>query len=139
MSTPAEIIFEDDDGPFVKMYVHYDGHPHTLGRSIQNILSGCQRYGAEQDYPEAFNGMGCLAAWFIGQMKVGWGNFYIVSVDQEGPSVRWRYTISPSRLNYYMMLNVEILVQGGEFASLWRGSMTELVVESLFDNQEVAT
>lgn len=111
MATRADVQVIENGKPIVHIYVHWDGYPAGLGRDILDILgpSPCvvNGYGSGEDCPETFNGMGCLAAYLIGKLKLRkentsddpWheahtiGNVYIVPIHD--PYEEYAYIIRP--------------------------------------------
>ena len=63
----------------VSIYNHYDGYPEGLGVTLASYLDGkviTNGLGSRDDY-DYFNGLGCLAASLIEELKDGPGNIYI--------------------------------------------------------------
>ena len=135
MSSPALIQIRDSDDLLVQLYVHYDGHPRVTGIRLQKLLTGRTLYGMSEYYPNTFNGVGCLAAWLVGELKYGWGNVYIASTALDW-DVRWQFILYPDHLNRINMC-VKTLVQAGEYATLWRGFIEDFDINALFE-EEVA-
>jgi len=68
----------------VSIYNHYDGYPEGLGVTLASYLDDYKitnGLGRDNDY--VFNGLGCLAASLIAELKDGPGNVYIE--DPERP------------------------------------------------------
>lgn len=87
----------------VTLYRQYDGYPNGIGRDIQEILGDgkgkiLNGFGS-QDTPEFFNGMGCLAAWVIKELKERIGNVYIYPPDSEGCGEEYTYIIYKTENN----------------------------------------
>ena len=69
----------------VSIYNHYDGYPEGLGVTLAEYFDGkviTNGLGSRDDY-SVFNGMGCLAASLIEELKDGPGDIYIE--DPEHP------------------------------------------------------
>ena len=69
----------------VSIYNHWDGYPEGLGVTLAEYLNGkvvTNGLGKRDDY-NLFNGMGCLAASLVEELKDGPGNVYIE--DPERP------------------------------------------------------
>ena len=68
----------------VSIYSHWDGYPEGLGVQLAEyfyekvVTNGL---GGKDDY-RAFNGMGCLAASLVAELKDGPGNVYIEDKDR---------------------------------------------------------
>ena len=62
----------------VDIYHHYDGYPEGLGVTLASYLDGYRiTNGLGRDNEYIFNGLGCLAASLIAELKDGPGNIYI--------------------------------------------------------------
>ena len=62
----------------VSIYNHYDGYPEGLGVTLASYLDGYRiTNGLGRDNEYVFNGLGCLAASLIAELKDGPGNIYI--------------------------------------------------------------
>ena len=64
----------------VDIYHHWDGYPEGLGVTLASYLDGkrvVNGIGGKDDEDLVFNGMGCLAASLVAQLKDGPGNVYI--------------------------------------------------------------
>ena len=63
----------------VDIYHHYDGYPEGLGVKLASYLDDkkiTNGLGSRDDY-DYFNGLGCLAASLVAELKDGPGNVYI--------------------------------------------------------------
>tara|TARA_R100000152_G_C6670013_1_gene106575 strand:- start:284 stop:697 length:414 start_codon:yes stop_codon:yes gene_type:complete len=63
----------------VSIYNHWDGYPEGLGVQLAEYFEDkvvTNGLGSRDDY-DSFNGMGCLAASLIAELKDGPGNVYI--------------------------------------------------------------
>ena len=82
MGTRSLTFVYDGDVPVINIYRQFDGYPSGHGHELaqfldsKNLVNG---YG-EQNSFEA-NGMGCLAAQLIVQLKHGVGGIYIYPVS----------------------------------------------------------
>ena len=69
----------------VSIYHHFDGYPEYLGVTLANYLLGTKIVnGLGNDRDTVFNGLGCMAASIIAELKEEAGNVYIE--DPECPS-----------------------------------------------------
>ena len=78
MGTRSLTFVYDGDVPVINIYRQYDGYPSGHGHELAQFLDSktlVNGYG-EQNSVEA-NGMGCLAAQLIVQLKHGVGGIYI--------------------------------------------------------------
>ena len=89
MGTRSTIKFYsewDDKKVLLSVYQQYDGYitgvGHDLARWLldKKIINGISHQTREEGYA---NGMGCLAAQFVADMKVGIGGFYLTTEDDE--------------------------------------------------------
>jgi len=112
MGTRAVIDIEDEDGKvLVTIYRQFDGYPLGLGADIKKILGNPRIVNGfsllKDKTPEAFNGMGCLAAYLIGQLKTEIGNVYIRHHSDNPKEDCWAeffYKLMPSA-------NMQLLIQ----------------------------
>ena len=75
---------EKPNKTIVDIYHHYDGYPEGLGVTLASYLDDfviTNGLGRDNDY--VFNGLGCLAASLVAELKDGPGNVYIE--DPERP------------------------------------------------------
>jgi hypothetical protein len=80
MGTRGVINIEDGGSLLVSIYRQFDGYPLGLGKDIKNILGNPKILNGHhgERMPEAFNGMGCLSAYLVGNLKKSIGNIYII-------------------------------------------------------------
>lgn len=110
MGTRATITIKDGKDTLIKIYRQMDGYPSGLGAEIKQILDNghaelVNGYQLQHQSPKTFNGMGCLAAFLIGALKIvpygmigknPIGNVYITSPNAE-----------PEEYNYILYANKE--------------------------------
>ena len=95
MATRATIRFatREEGVPFDKhpekwhaqFYNHWDGYPEGLGVTLADYLDGKKiTNGLGRDNDNLFNGMGCLAASIVAELKDGPGDVYIEPRDSHG-------------------------------------------------------
>ena len=76
---------EKPEKHMVSIYHHFDGYPEYLGVTLANYLLGTKIVnGLGNDRDTVFNGLGCMAASIIAELKEEAGNVYIE--DPEHPS-----------------------------------------------------
>ena len=76
---------EKPDKYMVSIYNHYDGYPEGLGVTLASYLEDKKiTNGLGGDRKYSFNGLGCMAASIIAELKEEAGNIYIE--DPERPS-----------------------------------------------------
>ena len=62
----------------VSIYQHFDGYPEGLGVTLASYLNGKKIVnGLGGNRGDVFNGLGCMAASIIAELKDGPGNVYI--------------------------------------------------------------
>ena len=77
---------EIPDKTIVDIYHHWDGYPEGLGVTLASYLKNkkiTNGLGA-RDFYDAFNGMGCLAASLVAELKNGPGDVYIEPRESHG-------------------------------------------------------
>ena len=76
---------EKPDKVLVSIYHHFDGYPEYLGVTLANYLENKKIVNGLRDRnAPVFNGLGCMAAFIIAELKDEPGNVYIE--DPERPS-----------------------------------------------------
>lgn len=104
MGTRSNLRVKDDSGNvLVTVYRQFDGYPTGMGNDIKEYLNDgdciiVNGYQMDMENPEYFNGMGDLAAYLIGQLKLTpaqkhghlktIGNVYIYPPEHE-PGTGW--------------------------------------------------
>lgn len=90
-------ILDEQGNPLLCIYQQYDGYIEGgVGEKLIRILEGrrvVQGYTMEDKEYRNFNGMSCLAAQLVSDLKDGIGNVYIQALD-EGYEGSYDYTIS---------------------------------------------
>jgi len=84
-----------DNKPLTTIYRQFDGYPECMGMEIATFLKGkkiVNGFGSNDGFN--CNGMGCLAAQLIKELKDGIGNIYIYPPDAEDCWEDYIYTIS---------------------------------------------
>jgi len=92
MATRASIKFSDNEGNFIaNVYHHYDGYPEYLGQKLVDLTTApitngltMKPDGSRPVLGEVFNGMGCLVASVISQLKGQPGMVYLYTKDDFG-------------------------------------------------------
>ena len=126
MSTHALIVISHDDAVtlrmnkrrrggvpsynYVTIYVHFDGYPQGLGNDLAEHLTGYRlTHGVSGDAGKTANGMDCLAAQIVGNLKDMVGNVYL-SLDHDSfddTPVDYLYFISPNEDGSRVDIRVE--------------------------------
>ena len=81
MGTSATVTFMDNGKEILNAYFHYDGYPSYTGTKLGEYLEKFNvgngiTFGAKLG--TYANGMGCLAAQFVGDFKEELGNMYLI-------------------------------------------------------------
>ena len=99
MGTRSLTFVYDGDVPVINIYRQYDGYPSGHGHELAQFLDSktlVDGYG-EQNSVEA-NGMGCLAAQLIVQLKHGVGGIYIYPVSSTDCFQDYEYHVYEDRV-----------------------------------------
>ena len=78
---------EEPKETIVDIYNHWDGYPEGLGVTLASYLDGkrvVNGIGSKDNEDFIFNGMGCLAASLVAELKDGPGNVYIEPRESHG-------------------------------------------------------
>ena len=86
MATRASVIFKDVEGNYLaSVYKHWDGYPEEFGQRLIDltkapIVNGLKMKpdGTRPVLGEVFNGMGCLVASTVAQLKEEPGDVYVI-------------------------------------------------------------
>lgn len=85
MSTRAIAKFHDEwnDKVVATIYKHWDGYPDGFGDMLRNLVSEYTIVNgiSLNDKRKIANGMGCLAAAIVAEIKAGPGGVYLCSPD----------------------------------------------------------
>ena len=85
---------EKPDKYMVSIYNHYDGYPEGLGVTLANYLEGTKIVnGLGGNNEDVFNGLGCLAASLIAELKDGPGNVYIEDPEHKHSWIDYEYYV----------------------------------------------
>ena len=85
---------EKPDKTIVDIYHHYDGYPEGLGVKLASYLDDMKitnGLGRDNDY--VFNGLGCVAASLVAELKDGPGNVYIEDKDRPHGWLDYKYYV----------------------------------------------
>lgn len=94
MGTRSLTHIKKDGETLLTFYRQYDGYPEGMGVDLAEFLDGFEvvnGYGERK--PKLANGMGCLAAQLIKELKDDVGNVYIFAADSEDCGEEYTYTI----------------------------------------------
>jgi len=79
----------------VSIYSHWDGYPEGLGVQLAEYFNGkkvTNGLGGKDDY-DLFNGMGCLAASLVAELKDCPGNVYIEDPERPHGWIDYEYYV----------------------------------------------
>jgi hypothetical protein len=99
MGTRTLVHIKDSKKIIATVYRQYDGYPTGMGDDIKEILNDgivtiFNGFG-NQTVPSHFNGMGCLGAFLIGELKQKKiGNVYIFAPNSKDVGEDLTYTLS---------------------------------------------
>ncbi len=98
MGTRGNVVVESDGKAIIRIYRQWDTYPAGMGADLQEIVGDpiiCNGFGGDAAIPTHFNGMGCLAAYLVGELKTGIGSVYVESVTDEpdGCFIEYVYTL----------------------------------------------
>jgi hypothetical protein len=140
MGTRSLIHIKDGRTTLATIYRQYDGYPTGMGEDIKKLLNNGQvdilnGINGLSKTPAQFNGIGCLAAFLVGELKNKQiGNVYIMPPGRNGFGEEYIYTITSKDGEVYMKVqdvwNKKILFNG--LLSKFDGNIAEgmSIVES---------
>ena len=98
MGTRSLTVFVDEDNEEIAvLYRQFDGYPDGQGYDLTKFLKDrilVNGYTKTDEEKKNFNGMACLAAWFIGSVKTETGNFYLHKAGTRNCGEEFIYTVS---------------------------------------------
>ena len=78
----------------VSIYNHYDGYPEGLGVTLASYLNGKKIVnGLGGNRGDVFNGLGCMAASIIAELKEEAGNVYIEDPERKHGWIDYEYYV----------------------------------------------
>jgi hypothetical protein len=99
MGTRSLTFVYDGDVPVINIYRQYDGYPSGHGHELAQFLDSktlVNGFGKQNSF-EA-NGMGCLAAQLIVQLKHGVGGIYIYPISSTDCFQDYEYHVYEDRV-----------------------------------------
>ena len=122
MGTRTLVHIKDGKKTIATIYRQYDGYPSGMGEDIKKALNNGEieilnGYGGSSKIPAQFNGMGCLAAFLVGELKQkAIGNVYLFAANSKDCGEDFVYTISEKKGQIYIKVqdvwNKKILFNG---------------------------
>ena len=124
MGTRSLVHIKEGKKTIVTIYRQYDGYPTGMGDDIKEILNNgmvniLNGFSLNHQVPKQFNGMGCLAAYLIGELKKKKiGNVYIFPANIKDVGEDFTYTISED----LGILNLKVTAYRGK--TIFKGKLT---------------
>lgn len=114
MGTRTIVHLKDENKKTIlTLYRQYDGYPTGMGNDIKKILNNGiveirNGFSIKDQIPRQFNGMGCLSAFLVGELKnKKIGNVYIQTPNTKDMGEDYTYTLSLSKLGTLKLKVVE--------------------------------
>ena len=114
MGTRTIVHLKDENNKTIlTLYRQYDGYPTGMGNDIKKILNNGvveirNGFTTKDQIPRQFNGMGCLSAFLVGELKnKKIGNVYIQAPNTKDMGEDYTYTLSLSKLGTLKLKVVE--------------------------------
>jgi hypothetical protein len=95
-------VYNDQFERLVGIYRQFDGYPSGHGKEVAKFLRNriiINGIPAQKRIENASNGMDCLAASLIAELKTDIGNIYIIPTDSENCDQDYEYHIYESRVD----------------------------------------
>lgn len=115
MSTRAlTVVYDEQDRSIAIIYCHSDGYPEGHGLDLAKILKdriivdGISSY----DQKRSSNGMGCLAATIVAELKDGIGGIYLRSDPEMDYGQEFEYHIWKNYVRVLVGGTGEIMFEG---------------------------
>lgn len=108
MGTRTLVHIKDGKKTIATIYRQFDGYPTGMGEDIKKALNGgdveiLDGHGGSSKIPAQFNRMGCLAAFFVGELKARTiGNVYLFAANSKDCGEEFVYTLSEKDGKVYM-------------------------------------
>lgn len=105
-------IKDENNKTLVTIYRQYDGYPEGMGLDLANFLvdiTVVNGFGGKKTENLA-NGMGCLTAQLIGELKDGVGNVYIYPVNSKDCWEEYTYNV-----RHHKEKGLQLNINGGKY------------------------
>ena len=108
MGTRTLIHVKDGKKTIATIYRQHDGYPSGMGEDIKKVLNNGEviilnGYSGLSKIPARFNGMGCLAAFLVGELKEQKiGNVYLFAANTKDCGEDFVYTLSDKKGVVYL-------------------------------------
>ena len=122
MGTRTLVHVKDGKKTIATIYRQYDGYPSGIGEDIKKALNSGEveilnGYNGSSKIPAQFNGIGCLAAFLVGELKEQKiGNVYLLAANSKDCGEDFVYTLSEKKSQIYIKVqdvwNKKILFNG---------------------------
>lgn len=108
------VVLDDDNKEVVVMYRQLDGYLDGHGKELKELFAGKPIINGinGQNFKEAFNGMGCLAATMVAHFKDSIGGFYLYPAGTSKIDEEYVYIIR--NVEDRVHLKVKCVYGGGE-------------------------
>lgn len=136
MGTRSLVHIHDKDRDsdlLVLLYRQYDGYPTGMGKDIKAILCNGKSvitngFGMGQKAPEVFNGMGCLGAFLVKELKENIGNVYLEPVVQAGNDFGQEFEYHVFLRDEKVFLSIDEVYRGN---TIYEGPIAEFDPETV--------
>jgi hypothetical protein len=128
MSTNGYVRIEEDGETIVGFYKHFDAYPSGLGLDMATFLKDIKiTNGIHHKNEKIANGMGCLAAQLIAELKTEPGDLYIQK-DEECSEYIYTISYSKNSINMKIVNYGDVIFNGTikEFLELPKDRMDEM-------------
>lgn len=108
MGTRSITTVYDNGKKLVSIYRQMDGYPTGMGADLKEILKGrklVNGYNSDSAKARSFNGMGCMAAQLIAELKDGIGSIYIHPVDCGGENYTYELSATGDTIHLKLINN----------------------------------
>jgi len=112
MGTRTLVHVKDGKKTIATIYRQYDGYPSGIGEDIKKALNSGEveilnGYNGSSKIPAQFNGIGCLAAFLVGELKEQKiGNVYLLAANTKDCGEDFVYTLSEKKSQIYIKVQV---------------------------------
>jgi len=111
-----------------QIYVHCDGYPTGLLWDIKELLGEDPKIvnGLPLEIPDAFDGMGCFAAWLVGSLKKDqFGDVYLLGTGTELEE-EWTYKFYERDDSLYVKIVGERVGWNGKASTLTKAKLGQI-------------
>ena len=132
MGTRSLTVFQKSNGEeIVVMYRQYDGYPTGMGKDLQDFLKGFTIVNGYSETNKIANGMGCLSAQVIAELKDGCGNIYLYPAGTRDVWEDYIYTLYPEKNDGTGKVMIKCITPA------WDKYPEKVIYEGLLDNWDI--